>query len=71
MEKNLPSKASPAGQGFLVRRNARRRRLAARADEPEVISSFCDGTTLVEIIITEDRNNPEERRTLNSPSCQP
>lgn len=59
-----------AGWGAsLIRRNSRRRRLATRADTPEVINSRCEDTTLVETVITDDRNNPEQVSTEDSPSC--
>ena len=72
MEAPPPINSAPSRLlGWKVRKNSRKRRTAARAEEPEVLTSFCDGTTLVEMILDGTSNTPVERRTANSPTCTP
>lgn len=72
MEAPPPINSAPARLlGWRVRRNNRRRRNALRTAEPEVLTSHCDGTTLVETILDGISKAPIERRTDDSPTCTP
>jgi len=54
--------------GWFVRNRNWKRRNIARAEEGEVISSACDGSTLVERYLDEN-GQLAERLTEDSPSC--
>lgn len=57
------------GGWFVFQRNKKRRRAARVANGGEVVTSWCNGTTLVEVLLTGVGNNTTTRETTNSPTC--
>lgn len=65
----LPSPAiSPATTAWLIAKRNKKRRDAARAEQPEVLSSACSGTTLVQTVL-KPGGVVEVIETPDSPTC--
>lgn len=54
---------------FVFERNKKRRRAARVANGGEVITQWCSGTTLVEVLLTGVGSGTTTRETPNSPTC--